>query len=124
MSRSRSSRCAAIDEEHGERLDRRRAGGGATVTGVLWIESKWGTAGDDAKALATEVGDPSLRGAKLRTAAWEMLATRLARPPLVPETVAGSAWPRCSPRASCSTTEVDGGLAMTRSRAGTRCSSS
>ena len=60
---------------------------GATVTGVLWIESKWGTGGDDAKALATAVGDPTLRGAKLRAAAWEMLVTRLARPPLVPETV-------------------------------------
>ena len=84
---------------------------GATVSGVLWIESKWGTAGDDAKALATAVGDPSLRGAKLRAAAWEMLATRLARPPLVPETVQ-------DPLAVLQSAgfvqyaEVDGGLAM------------
>lgn len=60
---------------------------GATVTGVLWIESKWGKSGDDAKALATAVGDPSLRSTKLRAAAWEMVATRLSRPPPASETV-------------------------------------
>jgi Copper transport outer membrane protein, MctB len=59
---------------------------GATVTGVLWIESKWGKAGDDAKALATAVGEPTLRSTRLRTAAWEKLAERLARPPLPSDT--------------------------------------
>ena len=36
---------------------RRQAG--ATVNGVLWIESKWGNGGDDAKALAAMAGDPT-----------------------------------------------------------------
>lgn len=63
---------------------------GATVTGVLWIESKWGSSGDDAQALATAVGDPNLRSTKLRAAAWEMVAARLARPPLVFETTPDS----------------------------------
>ena len=84
---------------------------GATVTGVLWIESKWGTTGDDAKALATAVGDPSLRGAKLRAAAWAMLANRLARPPVVPETVLDPLTVLQS-AGFVQYAEVDGGLAM------------
>jgi hypothetical protein len=59
---------------------------GATVTGVLWIESKWGNGGDDAKALATAMGEPTLRSARLRTEAWGKLAQRLARPPLASDT--------------------------------------
>jgi hypothetical protein len=84
---------------------------GATVTGVLWIEAKWGTAGDDAKALAIAVGDPSLRSGKLRAAAWEMLATRLARPPLVPETVQDPLTVLQS-AGFVQYQEVDGGLAV------------
>jgi hypothetical protein len=57
---------------------------GATVTGVLWIEGKWGNSGDDAKALAIAVGEPSKRGAGLRAAAWDRLTARLAKPPVVP----------------------------------------
>ena len=43
---------------------------GATVTRRPVDRIEVGTGGDDAKALATAVGDPSLRGAKLRAAAW------------------------------------------------------
>jgi hypothetical protein len=84
---------------------------GATVTGVLWIESKWGKSGDDAKALATAAGDPTLRSTKLRAAAWEMVATRLARPPLVSETVPDPLSVLQS-AGFVQYEEVDGGLSM------------
>ncbi len=51
---------------------------GATVTGILWLESQWHV-GDDttARTLATITGDPTRRGAALRDAAWRQLAGRL-----------------------------------------------
>lgn len=83
---------------------------GATVTGVLWIESKWGNGGDDAKALAALVGDPSLRSTKLRTAAWEMVAARLAPPAAVTETTDPLA--ELESAGFVAYDEVDGGVAL------------
>ncbi|MEX2100763.1 MAG: copper transporter [Acidimicrobiia bacterium] len=85
---------------------------GAGVSGVLWIEEKWGAGSDDARALATSIGAPTLRSTKLREAAWSQLATRLARPPLVSSDAAPDLLATLSDGGFVSYQEVDGGLAM------------
>jgi hypothetical protein len=61
--------------------------GGATVTGVLWVEEKWALANvDDAAKMADALGSSSKRAATLRTAAWKQLSERLQEPSPASET--------------------------------------
>jgi hypothetical protein len=83
---------------------------GATVSGVLWIESKWGSGGDDAKALAAMAGDTTLRSAKLRSAAWDMVAARLARPTVLADSTDPLA--ELVSAGFVSYDEVEGGVAL------------
>jgi hypothetical protein len=50
---------------------------GATVAGVVWLETSWALKGGDADKLATALGESSHDPTALREAAWRALATRL-----------------------------------------------
>ncbi len=55
---------------------------GATVTGTLWLESKWALSNnDDVKALQTALGVTTKNKATLRNEGYKQLATRLALAP-------------------------------------------
>jgi hypothetical protein len=55
---------------------------GGQVSGILWLEAKFGLPGkDDAKTLATAIDDPTKRGTALRNAVWKRIASRFAKPP-------------------------------------------
>jgi hypothetical protein len=61
--------------------------GGGTVTGKLWLESKWALANDgDVNAMAQALGSSSKRKDTLRAAAWKQLVERLQSPPPVGDT--------------------------------------
>jgi hypothetical protein len=85
---------------------------GGDVTGVLWIEERWGQPGEDARALAVAVGNPALRSSRLRVAAWEALAGRLASPPLVVSDTDPDLLTTLEAGEFVSYAEVEGGLAM------------
>ena len=56
---------------------------GATVTGVLWLESPWALDDDDeVTSLANVIGSSARRPTTLRTQAWEQIGTRLGQSPL------------------------------------------
>ena len=70
-----------VDEDRVKKTVAAAQCGGATVTGVLWVEGKWALANsDDASAMAQALGSSSKRAATLRTAAWKQLAERLQAP--------------------------------------------
>src|SRR5439155_17694586 len=53
----------------------------ATVTGTLWLESKWALASDDdVKDLQTALGSSTKNKDALRTEGWKQLADRLSLP--------------------------------------------
>ncbi|MDQ1432090.1 MAG: hypothetical protein QOF40_2692 [Actinomycetota bacterium] len=56
----------------------------ATVSGTLWLESKWKLDSDnDVKALQTALGSTTKSKTTLRTEAWRQLADRLSTPVVV-----------------------------------------
>lgn len=57
--------------------------GGATVTGVLWLESSWNLDdGDQVSAMGEAIGSSTRRPAALREQAWQEMAQRMTDPVL------------------------------------------
>ena len=82
---------------------------GATVTGVLWIESKWGLSGsDDTKALATAVDEPTRRGSGVARRGMGRCGTARATTARSVRDRARSRWPSSRRRASSQYDEVSG----------------
>ena len=62
--------------------------GGATVTGVLWLESSWNLEdAEQVSAMGEAIGSSSRRPATLRAQAWQEMAQRMTEPVLPGETV-------------------------------------
>jgi hypothetical protein len=62
--------------------------GGATVTGVLWLEDAWNLDdGDQVNAMAEAIGSESRRPATLRAQAWQEVAQRMTEPVLSGEPI-------------------------------------
>jgi hypothetical protein len=71
-----------VDEDRVKKTVAAAQCGGASVTGVLWLEGKWALANsDDVAAMANALGSSSKRSGTLRIAAWKQLAERLQAPP-------------------------------------------
>jgi len=83
----------AVRGVDGERVDETvelLTAGGATVTGVLWLESSWNLDDDEeVQAMAEAIGSTSEKPGELREQAWEEMAERMQNPVLPGDVVPG-----------------------------------